>query len=328
MNANKTKNEETKPADPFGILASTEEVMRRARHVSIDSDKISAAAERVRQRLEAGLEKPETSFGSTGRYEDDCQLVFLLDSVNFCFWPDATKPKWRVNGTGGWYSLVNCFARSSKRGIPILDAAYLSNLPIKDARAIFLGDNGVEIPMLTERANNLREAGKVLAEKFGGRFINALQNADFDVVEIVRMLYENFSSFRDEAVYDNKSVRFLKRAQICAMDLSYVAKGSGRRITNTDRLTAFADYRLPQILRHYGALVYASALAESVDNCREIKAGSRDEIEIRAATVQAVERMRRRLVGHTAAEIDNALWLLSQQVADLKPHHRTRTINY
>jgi len=112
------------------------------------------------------------------------------------------------------------------------------------------------------------------------------------------------------------------------MDLSYVAKGSGRRITNTDRLTAFADYRLPQILRHYGALVYASALAESVDNCREIKAGSRDEIEIRAATVQAVERMRRRLVGHTAAEIDNALWLLSQQVADLKPHHRTRTINY
>jgi len=212
VNANKTKNEETKPADPFGILASTEEVMRRARHVSIDSDKISAAAERVRQRLEAGLEKPETSFGSTGRYEDDCQLVFLLDSVNFCFWPDATKPKWRVNGTGGWYSLVNCFARSSKRGIPILDAAYLSNLPIKDARAIFLGDNGVEIPMLTERANNLREAGKVLAEKFGGRFINALQNADFDVVEIVRMLYENFSSFRDEAVYDNKSVRFLKRA--------------------------------------------------------------------------------------------------------------------
>merc|ERR1712224_291008 len=51
----------------------------------------------------------------------------------------------------------------------------------------------------------------------------------------------------------------------------------------------FADYRVPQILRPFGALRYSEALAAKVDGKHMIASGSEEEVEIRAATVQAVE---------------------------------------
>lgn len=53
-------------------------------------------------------------------------------------------------------------------------------------------------------------------------------------------------------------------------------------------LTTFPDYRVPQLLRELGIMNYSPALAAAVDGREEIVAGSRHELEIRAATVVAV----------------------------------------
>ena len=53
----------------------------------------------------------------------------------------------------------------------------------------------------------------------------------------------------------------------------------------------FADYRVPQVLRHLGIMEYSEALAIKIDSCEELSHGSTDEIEIRAATVVSVERI-------------------------------------
>ncbi len=63
-----------------------------------------------------------------------------------------------------------------------------------------------------------------------------------------------------------------------------------------------ADYRVPVVLRELGVLRYAPALAEAVDSRRELTAGSQEEVEIRAATVEAVERLRRAMQARMAAE--------------------------
>ena len=62
-------------------------------------------------------------------------------------------------------------------------------------------------------------------------------------------------------------------------------------------------------------------------------AGSDAEVEIRAATVQAVERLRACLSARgenvRSVQIDWALWDAAQAApADGKPYHRTRTIYY
>lgn len=96
----------------------------------------------------------------------------------------------------------------------------------------------------------------------------------------------------------------------------------------------FADYRVPQILRARGVLVYAPALAAAVDARDEVAYGSEEEVEIRAATVQAVEGLREELAGMGRPGVKSVLldWLLWQEGERLKdelpPHHRTRTVFY
>ena len=51
----------------------------------------------------------------------------------------------------------------------------------------------------------------------------------------------------------------------------------------------FADYRVPQILRHLKILEYSDHLAKIVDTNIEMAYSSAEEIEIRAATVIAVD---------------------------------------
>jgi hypothetical protein len=319
--------------DPLNVLGSTKPVVENARFAVIDVSKIKHVAGLVQEKLKSGLEAPEISFGKTGNYEDDIQLVFLENAVNFSFWPDQGKPRWSVSvpgrSTGGWYSLVNCFMSAIREGYPILDASRLADFTLEDGRRIFAGDNGEEIPMLKERVKNLKEAGRILNRHFEGLFVNALPEAGYDAVNIAKLLCRYFPSFQDSSGYEGGEAIFLKRAQICAFDLApTVLARQGKTLSRLDQLTAFADYRLPQILRAEGLVVYAPALARAVDSLESIPSGSLRELEIRAATIWAVELLRQELIGRTAGEIDNALWLLSQSRKDMKPYHRTRTICY
>jgi len=63
------------------------------------------------------------------------------------------------------------------------------------------------------------------------------------------------------------------------------------QLNGIERLTTFADYRVPQVLRHWKILVYAPSLANKVDNYIELQKSSYDEISIRSATVVAVEEL-------------------------------------
>ena len=80
-------------------------------------------------------------------------------------------------------------------------------------------------------------------------------------------------------------------------------------------------------------MVYTDALAEKVDNYVELPFGCEMEIEIRAATVIAVERLHAKLVALgcdlLVIELDWLLWQRGEESKDsLLPHHRTMTIYY
>jgi hypothetical protein len=140
-------------------------------------------------------------------------------------------------------------------------------------------------------------------------------------------------SFDDRASYQGAPVRFFKRAQILCSDLygAYAGRGLGA-FDDLEALTAFADYKLPQVLRELGVLTYGPSLAGRVDGLQELAPGSPEEVEIRASTVVAVERLRQALAARgrplMAFEIDWYLWELGQQTGWRHPYHRTRTIFY
>lgn len=224
--------------------------------------------------------------------------------------------------------MVASFKKALAETPQILDVNYLGDIDRANVEQLFKSNNGTEIPLLDKRTDNLREAGQVLKKKYNGQFINALEAAGFDAIEIVKLLYQDFPSFRDIARLDGNNIFILKRAQICPNDLSYLLKLGGREITNLENLTAFADYKIPQMLREAGMIKYSYDLAKRIDNYILIPSGSREEVEIRAATIWGVELIRRRIQKHKSNEIDNALWLLSQDQKGLRPYHRTYTIYY
>lgn len=174
----------------------------------------------------------------------------------------------------------------------------------------------------------------MLLERYSGRFAGAVAAAGSDAVTLALLLAREFSSFDDVATWHGARVPFYKRAQICVADLAAAFHGRDvGAIQRLDGLTAFADYKLPQLLRWHGVLVYGAELAELVDAFQPIPAGSEAEVEIRAATVWAVELLRRQLTKHgivrSASAIDYRLWSESQSLpGDLNPYHRTRTIYY
>ncbi len=197
----------------------------------------------------------------------------------------------------------------------------------------FLRGN-VEIPLFKERLSIVHEISRVMLERYSGKVSNLLAASRYDAVVLLELICQSFPSFQDYSPYKGSVVTFHKRAQVFIGDVDYLLrmqKGDG--LKQSEMLTAFPDYRLPQILRHLGILEYSSELAHRVDCEEEILHHSEMEVEIRAATICAVETLRTTLLERgvhvTTTLLSSYLWLLSKtQSADMKPHHLTRTTAY
>ncbi|MDO8451686.1 MAG: queuosine salvage family protein, partial [bacterium] len=280
----------------------------------------------LKGRIEKGKLLTAQQFGTR---EVGVQLVFLEDVVNFCFWAPKGQEGWSVEHpqgrrSDGWAGLVACFDRARDEGIPILDASFLQDISEDAVRRIFRGVDDVVIPLLNERIGFLREAGRVLKEKFGGAFDNVLAKASFDADKLTRLIISSFPSFADRNVIDGRSISFYKRAQICTYDLSLLPDIS---IANIDHLTVCADYKLPQVFRALEILTYSPELAQKVDAMTLLPPGGREETEIRAATIWVGEL----LAGHlnmAPALIDNAVWFMRNDIPTPYPYHRTLTTCY
>jgi hypothetical protein len=322
--------------DPLDVLKSTKRVLEDTQFVRLEQAGIEAVSETIKKKITPAFsEECYDAMGPSGNLEDDLQLVFLENVVNFCFWPDPGEPRWQVEWpegrtvTGGWFGLKACFDRARAEGTPILDASFLAEISTEAVEAFFRGADGTVIPLLNERKQVLQEAGRGLLREFKGRFVNILERSNGDAISLVEMILEHFPAFRDVRELDGQEIVFLKRAQICANDVGHLLAREGRnQLKNLGLLTAFADYKIPQMLRHFGILRYSEDLAGRVDRLALLPRGCREEVEIRAATIWGVELIRQRLGTFTAAQIDNALWFLSQDQTGIKPYHRTRTIDY
>lgn len=182
----------------------------------------------------------------------------------------------------------------------------------------------------------LQSLGSYISSSYDGSFTAFVEKANWDAVKLVEMLADEMPDvFNDEETYNGSLVKFYKRAQLVPSHLHelWLLGVSERDVTNLDRLTALADYKVPQMLRKYGVIQYDTKLAQTVDSKIELASGSDEEIEIRAMTVWAVELLSQKLkyngIETNALEVDHALWFRGRQkLPDDKPYHRTRTIWY
>jgi len=279
------------------VLETTQHVKDGSQQVTINEEAIGVFSRKL---IEDGIEIPPWNYDYhffDGGHKTVAYLL-VLDSINFCFWPKPGVFKWEVQykseTLSGYYALAACLRKALEEGIPITRADYLAELPVGTLRQI-LGGNG-ELQLMEARAHILNELGSFLIKEYDGEVNRLVETAKNSALNLVGLLVKNLPSFRDVAEYYGTKIYFYKRAQIFTADLygAFAGKDWGN-FKDIDKLTAFADYKLPQVLRHVGILRYERALEHKVDQGIFLEAGSPEEIEIRANTIWAVELIRQEL---------------------------------
>jgi hypothetical protein len=332
-------------SDALGVLSSTQWVVEHAMHARINKDRVAHVSAQLLARYTPTAEPVwYDRFHFHDGSERTINWLLVLDALNFCFWAEKGQPRWCIDYHGeildGYWAEAAALTRAVEEGIALWDAEYLSTMSREDLAYVFRsvpaanGSVGETIPLFDARLAHVHEVGRVLLERYDGQFARAVEKAGGSAVNLALLLAQEFSSFRDIAVYRDQEVRFFKRAQICVADLygAFSGKHWGA-FTDLDKLTIFADYKLPQVLRHYGVLEYNPGLAARVDNQELLQAGGEEEVELRAATIWTCELLRREMsyasgMDITAVEVDQLLWYLGQNSSEMRPYHRTRTIYY
>lgn len=324
--------------------------------------------------------------GFTGSASQKAERVALyllaLDAINFCFWPypegmvenfseQQNKIKnnpleyehlaMALKGLAAADHKTNGYDHDS-RGDGIDSYAFaprnlaqMTPTKMKTLLQPYLDEATHPMPNIEKRSLLWKEVGEGLIRDYDGSATELLYRANNHAPTLVELVATSFPGFRDEAYLSpalgqDGRIVFLKRAQIFVGDINAALN---LRLRGMAQLTTFADYRVPQILRHWEILEYAPILARKVDQQTELLAGSTEEISIRAATVVAVEELVKLLnesrdeIGRSApingdhsscamhsftdVNVDWYLWQVGERMHQeglMKPFHKVRTHFY
>ena len=321
------------------VLSTVSHVVQKASLVKINTEKISTVADWMAYEEFA---KPDGAMLFDFGNDPDVLMDFTLvvNTMNFAFTDFATGVKFETDYMGKRWcdseAMLACLHRAVNSGIPFFSGEYLANLTRKDLESVFAGT--IEMPMLDERVTLFNEVGRVLVEKYEGRYSRFVRScapklyADGD--GLLERLTTEFPRFRDVSNFHGTDVHIYKLAQlgIWGMHLALSPRGAWK-LEDAEKLSAFADYIVPVGLRVMGIFEYAPELEKQINSLTEVKRDSDAEIELRASSIYVIakltEEINKRRPGMEPLlqpQVDFRFWKTYH--ATHWPHHLTKTVMY
>ena len=281
-----------------------------ARFVRVQRDAVAAYARSLPlEHARAPQLDPATHY--LGAPDETLAFVVTLDAINFGsgYFPHLRKRP----GLSGYFTV----ASGLKEAWPVT-AQQLQQLTPAQCAHVFgqtLDDSAVA-ELMGLFAQALRDLGAFVDQC--GSFRALVDAANGSAERLVEVLAE-MPFYQD--------VPFYKRAQLTAADLTTAGVAT---FHDLDRLTIFADNLVPHVLRLDGILEYDAELLARINREELIEAGSREETEIRACAVHAVELIAEALQRSVSPmQLDYLLWNRGQQpVYKAQPRHRARSVYY
>lgn len=333
------------------VLQHAEFIYNNSIDVALDMRSTKRAAivvwEAMQQRSYSTKTWSEHELHPKSKDESTVNFIFTMDLLNFSFWSEKSQEeRFTVDYKGkkwtGYWSLVAALRRALDEEIPITTPSFWANEEecTEDVlRNVFRSETDEEIPLFSERVACLREAGQIIEEEFENSVITLVEDAKNSAAGLVNILADRFPCFRDEHTFEKRKVRILKRAQILVADLWAAFEGEGYgEFNDMNKITIFADYRIPQILHSLGCLIYCPPLESRIRRLGPLESGHSWEIQLRGCSIWSVELLRREILReHPEAKINASLMdfflydLMKEKERDGDeeiPHHRTRSIWY
>ncbi|KAK3392311.1 hypothetical protein B0T20DRAFT_420773 [Sordaria brevicollis] len=337
-----------------GVLESAEFVYNHAIDVALDMRGCKKAAETIWTSMQQREYSPATwsthELHPKTKDEETVKFIFAMDILNFSFWSELPEEErfqieYRGKKWTGYWSLVAGLQRGLEEGIPITDPLFWVDPTFTPdvLRTVFRSATSEEIPLLQERFDCLRQAGQILCDNYDGSVLSLIDAAQGSAAALVNLLASDFPCFADIHPHParRQPIRILKRAQIFVADLWACFEGqSYGSFSDIDKITMFADYRVPQMLWQLNCLLYGPTLEAAVREKRMIEHGSEWELQLRACSIWCVELIKREIIREhpeakgkvNAVLIDfflyDAVKELEAEHKERIPHHRTRSIWY
>lgn len=275
-----------------------------------------------------------------GDTDEAIDFVMVADSIDTAFTDFVRHEKFQVDYAGQHWSDSDaefaCIKRAIDNGVPFLDGNYLAHMTRTELKKVFEGN--IEMPMLDEKLEVLHQVGKVLAEKYGGRFHKFVKSCSPRLYDngngLIDRLVVEFPRFNDVSILDGHEIKFYKLAQLGVWMLYATLHPAGKfRLDDPQKMTAFADYIVPVALRLHEITSYSEKLEKAINNHQLIPRDSRWEIEIRAHCIYAtavlteeINKLRPADRQVIIPQIDARFWTHFHTTT--WPHHLTQTIMY
>jgi hypothetical protein len=326
---------------PLGspVTESLRPVIENSRDVHTHYDKIVEVAGWMAYE-ELPMPNLAVPYGLETKPDVAMDFIMVANTIDTAFTDFKTHVKFQTNYQGAHLSdseaMFACIKRAMDMRIPVLEGNFLAKITRPDMEKIFAGN--IQMPMLEEKTALLQQAGDILAAKYGGRYYNFIRACSPRLYDngngLVERLASEFPRYNDVSRYDGQEIKFYKLTQLGFWQI-YAGLGPGGpfRLEDPQKMTAFADYIVPVVLRLMGMTSYSPALEHAINTYQMIPRDSTQEIEIRAHCLYATALLTDEINKRRSPErqiiipqIDARLWT-HFHTTDW-PHHLTRTIMY
>ncbi len=308
-----------------------EKILQTSKYVSDNSSYVSIDKEKIKELIIANNFKTIKHWLASNpccildlKVDEIINFLIIFDSIDCSFWG---HPKWTIETEVGqldgafalMYSLLKL--RNEHEDLNFEKITYE-----EFSKAL---QGNVEIPLLKERYHIVKQVSKIINDRMEGNFYEYIKDIVNDE-KLFEIIINNFPSFTDTRNYQDKEIYFYKLAQLLVSDILHIRELKESITVDYSHLVGCADYKIPQVLRNLGVLVYNAELSDLVDNGIMLDENSTYEVEIRANMIIALYEIKQALNDNISLiNINDIIWLLGQNKANnSKPYHLTRTLSY
>jgi len=282
-----------------------EEIVAYPKYVFVDDKWLRKVAENISKN------PPETKWKAklptvNGRELTTDEIIkyeVIAGSINYCYW----------YGHGS----MRPFGASSTKMYQILDETVDTHSEVIFNKGFI---NTFFYKLVKNRFPLLEERYKHLMDLVGDFYSVKM---DTFVLRVRNGMMREALDFLVASYPGYASDLFLKRAQLVIMQLQRLIKPFKDKDIKT--LTIPADYQVPKMLHYFGCLYYTNSLLDDISTSTLIPKGSRKEVEIRASTIYACDKIAE-YSGTDCVTVDNYLWQMKDVIK--APFHLTITTDY
>lgn len=133
-------------------------------------------------------------------------FLLIFESIDYSFWG---QPKWMIDTEEGIKDGSDALLYAMLKYVKKTKKTDFSNISLNEFKKLLKGN--VDIPLLEKRYKTIVGISKIVNERMNGNFYKFIKNITSDT-QLFDIIISNFESFKDERIYDGKTIYFYKLA--------------------------------------------------------------------------------------------------------------------